>query len=52
MQRGTYCDVVHGAAKYGHCTGPTVTVGANGLATVTVEKQDAIAINLSGLVRQ
>lgn len=51
LRRGTYCDVVHGAVQNGHCSGPTVTVGANGLATVTVGKQDAIAINLNGLVR-
>jgi alpha-amylase len=52
LRRGTYCDVVHGAVSNGRCSGPTVTVASNGLATVTVGKQDAIAINLSGLVRQ
>jgi alpha-amylase len=45
LPRGTYCDVVHGDAVRGGCTGPTVTVGPGGQATVTVPAKDAVAID-------
>ncbi|GIL30382.1 alpha-amylase [Actinocatenispora comari] len=47
LPAGTYCDVVHGAASGGGCTGPTVTVGADGTAQVTVAPTDAVAIDVS-----
>lgn len=44
LARGTYCDVIHGTASHGHCTGPTVTVDRHGMATVTVPAKDSVAI--------
>lgn len=43
---GTYCDVIHGTytASSGACSGPTVTVDANGTATVTVAAKDSVAL--------
>jgi alpha-amylase len=40
---GTYCDIIHGTASGGSCSGPTVTVGPSGTATVTVPAKDAVA---------
>jgi alpha-amylase len=45
LPRGTYCDVIHGDAGRHGCTGPAVTVGAGGQATVTVPAKDAVAID-------
>jgi alpha-amylase len=46
LAAGTYCDVIHGTtpATTGSCSGPTVTVGTNGTATVTVPAMDAVAL--------
>ena len=44
LRRGTYCDLVNGRRSGFSCTGPSVTVGADGLATVTVKSRDAVAI--------
>ncbi|MEY9949317.1 carbohydrate-binding module family 20 domain-containing protein [Kitasatospora sp. GAS1066B] len=45
LPAGTYCDVIHGdQTAGGGCTGPTVTVGATGQATVTVGAGDAVAL--------
>lgn len=43
---GTYCDVIHGTytASTGACSGPTVTVDANGTATVTIAAKDSVAL--------
>ncbi len=44
LRAGTYCDVVHGVRRAnGTCTGPTVTIGAGGRATITVGSYDAVA---------
>ena len=43
LARGTYCDLIHGAASGGSCSGPTVTVAGDGTATVTVPAKDAVA---------
>ena len=45
LPRGTYCDIIHGAFSGGHCSGPTVTVGPGGRATVTVGAKDAVAFD-------
>ena len=45
MPPGTYCDVVHGALDNGRCTGPTVSVNADGWFTADVGGQDAVAIH-------
>jgi alpha-amylase len=44
LQPGTYCDIIHGSVSNGTCSGPTVTVGPGGKATVTVPSQDSVAI--------
>ncbi|HEY2299658.1 MAG TPA: alpha-amylase family protein [Jatrophihabitans sp.] len=40
---GTYCDVIHGSVSHGTCSGPTVTVGRHGAATITVGGKDSVA---------
>ncbi|MEU3505286.1 carbohydrate-binding module family 20 domain-containing protein [Streptomyces hundungensis] len=45
LAAGTYCDVIHGApASGGTCSGPAVTVGSSGQATVTVGAGDSVAL--------
>ncbi|PZS13936.1 MAG: alpha-amylase [Pseudonocardiales bacterium] len=51
LPHGTYCDIIHGTAAHGGCTGPTVTVNSHGKATVTVPAQDAVAFDAGDLVR-
>ena len=46
MPPGTYCDVVHGAVVDGKCTGPSVTVKADGWFTADVANLDALAIHV------
>ncbi len=46
MPPGTYCDVVHGAMVDGKCTGPSVTVKADGWFTADVADLDALAIHV------
>ncbi|HRW19798.1 MAG TPA: alpha-amylase family protein [Dermatophilaceae bacterium] len=46
MPPGTYCDVVHGALVDGRCTGPSVTVNADGWLTADVGQMDALAIHV------
>ena len=43
LRRGTYCDIIHGSKAGGKCSGPTVVVGRDGLATITVRKYDSVA---------
>ncbi|MGL5808826.1 MAG: alpha-amylase [Nocardioides sp.] len=45
LPRGTYCDIIHSERTDGACTGPTVTVGASGVASVTVPATDAVAFD-------
>jgi alpha-amylase len=45
LQPGTYCDVIHGGVSQGRCSGPTVSVGPGGMATVNVPSQDSVAID-------
>jgi alpha-amylase len=45
LPQGTYCDIIHGNVSGGACSGPTVTVGAGGAATVTVAAKDSVAID-------
>jgi alpha-amylase len=52
LPNGVYCDVIHGDLGRHGCTGPTVTVGAHGLAAVTVPANDAVAIHVGALVRR
>jgi alpha-amylase len=50
LPAGTYCDVAHGFAVLGFCTGRTVTVDAAGHLTTTVPGLDALAIDVSSRV--
>jgi alpha-amylase len=47
LQKGTYCDVISGAAVAGACTGTAVAVNAVGQATVTIPAHDAVAIDVN-----
>jgi alpha-amylase len=47
LPAGTYCDIIHGDSQGGGCTGPTVTVDANGGATVSVTAKDAVALDVN-----
>ncbi len=51
LAAGTYCDIIHGDAARGACSGPTVTVAAGGSARVTVPAKDAVAFDVTDLVR-
>ena len=55
LPSGTYCDIIHGTyskkSNTGSCTGPTITVGRDGKATVTVPAQDSVAFNAANKVR-
>jgi alpha-amylase len=44
LRAATYCDIIHGSVgANGTCTGPSVVVGANGFATITVGSYDSVA---------
>jgi alpha-amylase len=47
LAAGTYCDVVRGHRDGDRCTGPTVTVAADGAARVGVGPVDAVAIDVA-----
>jgi alpha-amylase len=43
LSGGRYCDIIHGTVSNGGCSGPTVTVSNNGMATITVDSHDSVA---------
>lgn len=43
LQRGKYCDIIHGHKAHGACTGATITVNNHGKATITVAAKDSVA---------
>jgi alpha-amylase len=44
LGKGTYCDIIHGSVQGdGTCSGPTVTVGQHGFASITVGSYDSVA---------
>jgi alpha-amylase len=45
LPAGTYCDLIHGTASGGSCSGPTITVNGSGVATVTLAALDSVAID-------
>jgi alpha-amylase len=45
LARGIYCDIIHGSLSHGNCSGSTVTVNAQGSATVTVPVKDSAAFD-------
>jgi alpha-amylase len=51
LQPGTYCDIIHGGVSQGNCSGPTITVGAGGKASVSVPSQDSVAIDGASRLR-
>jgi alpha-amylase len=50
LQRGVYCDIIHGSFKDRSCSGPTVTVDSRGNATVTVPAKDSVAFDAANLM--
>jgi alpha-amylase len=56
LPKGTYCDIIHGTFsrdRHGsNCSGPTVTVGQHGTATMTVPAKDSVAFDAGDLVRR
>jgi alpha-amylase len=47
---GRYCDVIHGDDTGGSCTGPVITVDANGWFGADVPAHDAVAIHVGAKV--
>ena len=45
LPSGTYCDIIHGSVSQGSCSGPTITVGPGGMASVTVAAKDSVALD-------
>ncbi|MER5457704.1 alpha-amylase family protein [Micromonospora sp. NPDC002389] len=45
LPAGRYCDVIHGTFANGTCSGPVITVDANGWFAATVPAHDAIALH-------
>ncbi len=48
---GTYCDIIHGSISQGSCSGPTITVGSGGVASVTVAGKDSVALDGAARLR-
>ncbi len=49
---GRYCDIIHGSKTGSRtCSGPTVTVGAGGRATITVGGYDSVAFTAADRIR-
>ena len=48
---GTYCDIIHGSVSHGSCSGPTITVGPGGMASVTVAAKDSVALDGAARLR-
>ncbi|HEX6553864.1 MAG TPA: alpha amylase C-terminal domain-containing protein, partial [Ktedonobacteraceae bacterium] len=51
LPSGTYCDIIHGSVSHGSCSGPTITVGHGGMASVTVAAKDSVAIDGAARLR-
>ncbi len=52
LPAGTYCDIAHGTVRGNNCTGPTVTVAADGSLQTTVPGLTALAIDVTHRVRK
>ncbi len=50
LPAGRYCDVVHGEKSGTTCTGPVITVDANGWFAANVAAHDAIAIHVNAKI--
>ena len=51
LPSGTYCDIIHGSVSQGSCSGPTITVGPGGMASVTVAAKDSVALDGAARLR-
>jgi alpha-amylase len=50
LAAGVYCDIIHGDFVAGTCSGPTVTVNASGVASISVAGNDSVAIDTAARV--
>lgn len=50
LPAGRYCDVIHGDYTGGSCTGPVITVDANGWFAASIPAHDAVAIHAGARV--
>ena len=50
LPAGRYCDVIHGTYSGGSCTGPVITVDANGWFQANIPAHDAVAIHTGAKV--
>ncbi|BCJ77989.1 alpha-amylase [Catellatospora sp. IY07-71] len=50
LPAGRYCDVIHGEKSGTTCTGPVITVDANGWFAANVAAHDAIAIHVNAKI--
>jgi alpha-amylase len=50
LPAGRYCDVIHGDFTGGSCTGPAITVDANGWFQANIAAHDAVAIHIGAKV--
>ncbi|MFC8619776.1 alpha-amylase family protein [Micromonospora purpureochromogenes] len=46
LPAGRYCDVIHGDYASGSCSGPVITVDANGWFAANIPAHDAVAIHV------
>ncbi|NYF54549.1 alpha-amylase [Micromonospora purpureochromogenes] len=46
LPAGRYCDVIHGDYANGSCSGPVITVDANGWFAANIPAHDAVAIHV------
>ncbi|MGN9804450.1 alpha-amylase [Micromonospora sp. L32] len=46
LPAGRYCDVIHGDHANGSCSGPVITVDANGWFAANIPAHDAVAIHV------
>ncbi|SCE98847.1 alpha-amylase [Micromonospora purpureochromogenes] len=46
LPAGRYCDVIHGDYANGSCSGPLITVDANGWFAATIPAHDGVAIHV------
>lgn len=51
LPKGKYCDIIHGSATQGSCSGTTIKVDARGRAKLKVPKRDAVAIDLENRLK-
>jgi alpha-amylase len=46
LAAGTYCDISSGTKKDNKCTGTSITVGANGIASFTIPPNNFVAFSV------